>query len=133
MANLEYNYLPPEGETTRHMWTAIGDKGAIHIWAEPVPSEGWRWPEEYYGGVEKHSKTPVYDFNSDKPDHEECWLLKCPCWHDGSSLYFSERIEPLLRHVDTPFPPHINEYMNAIMLDWYRSHFEDRFSADAAE
>jgi hypothetical protein len=122
MATLEFNYLPPEGDIKRHLWTAIGENGAIHIWAEPQPTD-WKWPERYFGGIEKHSKVPMYDYNADRPDHPECWLLKCQWWHDGSSLYFSDHIEPLLRNVETPFPKHITEYMNAIMLDWYRSHF----------
>lgn len=131
MSEVVYSYIAPEGKINCHTWTAVGQKGGIHIWAEPTPVGMSFRSEQYYGGIEKHSKAPMYSFNADKPDHSECWLLKCPCWHDGSSLYFSERIEPLLRDVETPFPDHIHEYMNRIMHDWYSSHFLVEDAADA--
>lgn len=130
MEALEYNYIPPEGDVKRHMWTAVGEKGGIHIWAQPhLPDFAERWGEKFFGGIEKHSKVAMYEYNAGKPDHKDCWLLKCPCWHDGSSLYFSERIGPLLQEGGEPFPPHIHEYMNSLMADWYRSHFADQEAA----
>jgi hypothetical protein len=84
------------------------------------------WGEVYYGGVEVHSPKPMYDFGDGKPHHENCWLLKAPCWHDGSSLYFSENIEPMIRGYEGNMPPHITEYINSILHDWYGSKFGKR-------
>jgi hypothetical protein len=117
MGEIKYSYIAPHDDVTRHIWTAIGDNSGVHVWAEPHS-------EKFYGGVEVHSKTRLYDFGDGKPDNDDCWLLGCPCWHDGSSLYFSERIEPFIRHAEQPFGSHINEYMNAIMYDWYQSRFK---------
>lgn len=122
MTELKYAYIPPAGDITRHMWTLVGENGGIHIWAEPT-SDAFRG-EQFYGGIETHSKKRVYDWDA-APSHEDCWLLGCPCWHDGSSLYFSERIEPLIRNMPTPFDAAVHEFMNAILFDWYRSRFEE--------
>lgn len=127
MTDLKYEYIPPHDDVTRHMWTAVGEDGGVHIWAEPHTRD-LGWGEKFYGGVEVHSKTRLYDFGDGKPDHDDCWLLGCPFWHDGSSLYFSERIEPMLRNEAEPFGGHITGYMNAILFDWYQS----RFGRDAA-
>lgn len=123
--NVTYAYLPPEGEVKRHMWTLVGPNGAVHIWAEPMPETLSRsWGEKYYGGVEIHSPKPLYESEwAQNPSHAECWLLKCPCWHDGSSLYFSERIAPLLSQEEAPFGDHVHSFINAILFDWYRSKF----------
>lgn len=131
MNNLTFNYIPASEENRNtHMWTAVGENGGVHIWAAPQPQlEGRYWPEKFFGGVEIHSKVRLYEFGDGKPSHDNCWLLGCPCHHDGSSLYFSERIEPLIRHEPQPFADHIHEYMNAILFDWYR----DRFEKEAAE
>ena len=124
MADLEYKYLPPEGEITRHMWTAVGPNGAVHVWAEPT-SNGFR-DERYYGGVEVHSPKPIYESVwAQEPSHTDCWLLHGPCWHDGTSLYFSERIEPVIRHDEPPFGEHVHSYINAILNDWYQSKFAE--------
>ncbi len=125
MSELKFNYLPASDENRQtHMWTAIGDNGGVHIWAAPSPHMGGRsWPEKFFGGIEIHSKTRMYTFGDGKPDQEKCWLIGCPCYHDGSSLYFSERIEPLIRHAPEPFPEHIHEYMNDILADWYQDKF----------
>lgn len=124
MAEIVYSYLPPEGDITRHIWTATGNNGAVHVWAEPTaPLITHRWGDLYYGGIEIHSRKPLYDFGSQEPSHSDCWLLKCPCWHDGSSLQFSEQVEPFLREAELPFGNHVHEYVNAIMFDWYKSRF----------
>lgn len=125
MADLTYAYLPPEGDVTRHMWTLVGPNGAVHIWAEPNdPAVAARYGELYYGGIEVHSRTPLYDFGSKEPSHTDCWLLKCPCWHDGSSLQFSEQVEPFLRQTELPFGDPVHEYVNSILFDWHRSRFQ---------
>jgi hypothetical protein len=125
MRDLAYEYIAPEGKVTRHMWTLVGPTGAVHIWAEPNdPNFAARWNQEYYGGIEIHSPTRLYSFGDGKPDHDPCWLLNAPCWHDGSSLQFSEQVEPFIRHATLPFGPHVHEFINSILFEWYQSRFK---------
>lgn len=72
-----------------HMWTCIGALGGLHLHISG-PFDG-----RYSGGLEEHRRTPPDRREMEPPDHDECWLLKCPCWHDGTSLYVSEVAIPL--------------------------------------
>ena len=85
----EYRFSIRDGRE-RHDWIAHGTLGAINIWAEPT-APTWR-DEHWFGGIECHS-AERQDYMSEKPSHELCWLLLKPCWHDGSSLQFSEQVE----------------------------------------
>ena len=60
-------------------WAVIGPLGAVHFWKFN------NYPQ--LGGVEEHRKAPADYQNGQPPSHEDCFLLGCPCWHDGSSLY----------------------------------------------
>ncbi len=64
-------------------------------------------PHHYAGdahwsaGLETHSRTPLYA--DEAPSHDYCWLLKCPCWHDGTTMYAEETYLPMAldgRHGD---------------------------------
>lgn len=106
-----------------HYWTAVGSKGAIHIWAAPRTNEQrMLWGGPFFGGVEVHSRAPV---SGDRPpDHEKCWLLDGSCWHDGSSLYFTEQIAPrLARFPDGEFPPWVHTLMEGELHSFYRAQF----------
>ena len=46
--------------------------------------------DRYGGGLEIHYRQPPNYMRVDAPSTDDCWLLKCPCWHDGSSLQASE-------------------------------------------
>ena len=108
-----------DAERPRFTWSAVGPAGGIHIWAQTHSQDAQRtYGEYFYGGVEVHFRKSPY--GEEKPHNDHCWLLKGPCWHDGSSLYFSERIEPLLRCSD-PEGPAIMSYMQAELADWYES------------
>lgn len=103
----------------RFTWSVIGPQGGVHIWAQTHSEASQRdWGDQFYGGVECH-----WPAESGKNDHEDCWLLKKPCRHDGSSLYFSERIEPMLRGQD-PESDAVRSYIESILFDWYRSHID---------
>lgn len=117
MLDLTYNYQAPKGENRHHIWSVVGQAGGVNIWAHP--SAGRSWADEFYGGVEVHSRKPMYGDSA--PSHDECWLIGGPCWHDGSSLYFSEHIEPMLRGRNGDFSGAITEYINSELFDWYRS------------
>lgn len=71
---------------------AIGAKGAVHYHVSRCTLHGQL---HYSSGLEFHYRTPP-DYMQDKPpSHDECPLLKAPCWHDGTSLYAAETYEPL--------------------------------------
>jgi hypothetical protein len=115
----------------RHIWSVVGPKGAVHVWARANHDE-WiaEFGEHWIGGVERHSPVPVYSFNDpDKPDHPDCFLLNGPCWHDGTSLYFSERIAPMLPP-EAPFPEYVHSFVRNVLDDFYESHFG---ASEAAE
>ena len=57
-------------------WGVAGPLGGIHIWCNV---------DFRYGGLEVHRPA------TDKADNENCWLIGCPCNHDGSSLWWDER------------------------------------------
>lgn len=71
----------------KHIWSVVNAAGGIHL---HISQHG----ESVYGGLELHSRTPLY--GSDRaPTGENCWLIGGPCWHDGSSLAAEEYWIPL--------------------------------------
>ena len=122
MTGFTFTYQPPTEENPRHIWSLAGPLGGIHIHATEAQKEIRFMGEKFIGGIEVHSRTPMY---SEHKGHENCWLIGGTCYHDGSSLYFSEYIEPRLRY--QPFDEGTHGTMSAILHDWYRSHFESEF------
>jgi hypothetical protein len=119
----EYRFQVASYNGERHDWILVGDAGAINIWAEPSSAtsfDGRRW----FGGIEGHSKAPAEYQKADKPSQELCWLLLAPCWHDGSSLQFSEEVAPLLPDPSgAPLPEFICQRLMSILQHRYRSWF----------
>jgi hypothetical protein len=110
----------------RHDWNLIGVAGAVGIWAEPS-SGSFSYGENWYGGVEVHSAKPFDYSNAAQPSQELCWLLLKPCWHDGSSLFFSERIEHAI-----PEPsglPISRETTHRLILGHARSWFDSHLAS----
>lgn len=91
--------------------------GGVHIWYKEQPVDFQHWGR-FYGGIEIHSPVQLYDF-APEPTHSECWLLGCPCYHDGSSFYFTERIAPLIDS-DGKLPLAL---ARSILTDWHQSKF----------
>lgn len=77
-----------------HIWSLVGERGGIHVsgWLT-APLSGHYSEPRWIGGIEGHSPIPR-EYESETPSHEHCWLLNGPCWHDGSSLQFSEQLAP---------------------------------------
>lgn len=75
------------------------------------------------GGIEGHSPTPYSE--GDKPSHEHCWLIDGPCWHEGSSLQFSEQIAPYLSAPGKAFTEYDHQEVLSVMLNRYRSWLPD--------
>lgn len=71
-----------------HVWTVVSGQGAVHL---HISDYGQDYAEKYdrdryTGGIEMHYRNPPSYMKDDAPSQDECWILKCPCWHDGSSL-----------------------------------------------
>ena len=82
----------------KHEYTLVGAKGGVHLHISgPHKYDG---QDHWSAGLEVHSRTPMN--GEDKPpSHDECWLLRCPCWHDGTSLYAQEHFLPIVMMGDT--------------------------------
>lgn len=70
----------------RDSYLYITEQGAIEGWQAPYlhPEPG----EEHYGGIEIHSKLPLYD--GQQPHPEPCQWTRGVCYHDGSSLAYDQ-------------------------------------------
>jgi hypothetical protein len=86
----KYEWTKPFN-SVRHNWSLIGPKGAINFHVTI---------SEQFGdsaGLEIHRLSPAEYQRDDPPSHLDCWLLKAPCWHDGTSLYANETLWPMLK------------------------------------
>lgn len=108
----QYKVITREGHDN-HTWCLNGPRGGIHVDAWETTG-GWR-DERWMGGIEAHA--PIGD---GKPSHEHCWLIGKPCWHDGSSLQFSEQIAPYLTPPGKPFTENDHLEVLHVMLSRYR-------------
>lgn len=80
--------------SVRHQWSLIGPRGGLHF--HVTISANPEWPDS--AGLEIHytrGNAPDY-LESKAPSQVPCWLLKEPCWHDGTSLYASETLWPMI-------------------------------------
>ena len=121
-----YKAEPGFNDIPHHTWWIKGKRGGVHIWARQ--SKLTNWPTEWIGGVEVHLASPPEDsgwFNPDEPSHADCWLLNGPCWHDGTSLYFSERIAPLFAWPDdetaNDFDRLPHHYIGFELVHWFNN------------
>lgn len=93
----KYTWAKPFN-SVRHQWELVGRHGGLHFHASITDGYG------VTAGLEVHYLTPPDYMRNDPPSQLPCWLLKCPCWHDGTSLYASETlwpmVEPMLRSGD---------------------------------
>jgi hypothetical protein len=81
----EYSGTP---RTPEHTWSILGADAGMHLWIRGYggKDDDLRWS----GGLEIHYRYPPEHMQNQPPSSDTCWLLKCPCWHDGSSLVASE-------------------------------------------
>lgn len=76
----------------RYSYELVGAKGGLHL--HVTGPHNYDGADHWSAGLEAHSRTPLHEVEA--PSHDECWLLKCPCWHDGTSLYAQEAYLPLV-------------------------------------
>lgn len=87
----EYTYTK-RYSSPNHQWVLVGARGAIHLHISgPHRFDG---EESFSAGLEMHYRQPPDYMANSAPSHDECQILKCPCWHDGTSLYAQERFLP---------------------------------------
>ena len=121
----KYTYEMPFSYA-RHQWTLVGAQGGIHLHITMPPSDD---PDQHISaGLEAHYRTPP-DYMADQaPMHDECWLLKCPCWHDGTSLYAHDVLLPFWLQ-----DPHDHERMFRRLHEEYHSRFGRRTCTPVAQ
>jgi hypothetical protein len=76
-----------------HNWDLIGPKGALNFHAS-MPADG---REEPSCGLEFHHTESLFYAPQDAPHHLNCPLTGGRCWHDGTSLYASENVWPMVK------------------------------------
>ena len=120
----EYRYTRQFGEPF-HQWSIVGALAGLHVW---IKDRGEEFEEQfgsrYSGGIEVHYRTPPSYMSDDAPTYKSCWLLGCPCWHDGSSLQTTEYWIPAWLA-----DPHNHDRM----FDLLQADFESRFHGSVAE
>jgi hypothetical protein len=95
----EYRVSRPYGTDWHHVWLIHGPHGSVHFHFTHNPAH-----EAKYGpsaGLEIHYRTPPAYMKDRAPHHPQCQVLHAPCWHDGTSLYATENLYPLVR-LDAP-------------------------------
>lgn len=101
-----------------HIWSIVGPLGAIHFHVSENPKKSEHEANRYSGGIELHYRSPP-DYMKDQAPHENCWLLKNACWHDGSSLQATEWWIPRWRA-----DPHNHDAMFELLQNEYVGRFE---------
>lgn len=108
-------------------WAVFGEHGGIHLHCNPRDMS--------LGGIEIHSKEPLHEGH--KPHgNANCWLIGCQCYHDGSSLQWSEKWAFIAR--SCLFQHHQNdwwgligdEYAKRFGVDAYVDHNDCEISAE---
>jgi len=70
----------------RHSWELVGPTGGIHFHVADDTA-----------GLEIHYTSPPDYMKGTAPHQTKCWLLNCPCWHDGTSLYATDTLWPMIK------------------------------------
>lgn len=115
-----------------HIWTLANEKGGIHVSAQ-ISRFSTSEYGEWLGGAETHYAAAPDYMDASKPSHEHCWILGGPCWHDGSSLYFSENIAPMLPPTWEKEPHRMADYHHDRVLSELRYLHRIRFSEEEGE
>lgn len=90
----KYEYSKSYGSKATHIWSIIGKHGAMHLHINNYSYSENLEKDTYSGGLETHYRSPPDYMANDAPSSDNCWLLKSPCWHDGTSLYVEEHLIP---------------------------------------
>lgn len=77
-------------------YNLVGVRGGVNLHAVRLIRPEGDAPFAWSGGLEFHFRAAPSGREGEPPDHDECWLLHCPCWHEGSGLIVNEVYAPLL-------------------------------------
>lgn len=80
-----------------HSYELVGRHGALHL---HINDMGEKHADRYSAGLEIHYRSPPEYMDDKPPTHDECWLMKCPCWHDGTTLYAETHFLPMFDGVN---------------------------------
>lgn len=102
--DLSRNYRYTIRQSFRHgrweySWELIGANGGVQLHISGPHEYDGR--ENWSAGLEYHWRKPPSYLAQSPPSHDQCWLLNCPCWHDGTSLYAQDHYLPLFIQGDT--------------------------------
>lgn len=86
----KYTYTNHFGSPT-HEWELIGPIGAVSFRASLTPGY------DPSCGLEFHHTEAAHYRCEEAPDHVNCPLTGGRCWHDGTSLYATETVWPLIK------------------------------------
>ncbi len=90
----KYTFFEPFGHP-KHFYEAVGRWGGLHFHVTDLgETHAEKYGERYSAGLEVHYRQPPDYMDDRPPSHDDCWLLKCPCWHDGTSLYAMKSMLP---------------------------------------
>lgn len=96
----------------RESYLYITEQGTIEGWRSSTPvKDPVLAPTGYFGGIEVHSKTPIY--SGQELSDGYCEWTRGGCYHDGSSLAFRE-IEHFFGRPEVIF---------SVLAEWADSHF----------
>lgn len=119
----KYTWSSPFGNP-RHNWELVGPEGGVHLHV------GLYKGQDASCGLEFHHTRDAWRrlYGRDEaPHHLECHILHAPCWHDGTSLYASEHIWPL---VEPMLKGGEQEAIFRVLEREYERHFERKASED---
>ena len=78
--------------SVRHQWELIGPDGGIHFHVSISKDYGDSCGMGFHRAAWS-ARRP----QTEAPSQHKCWLIGGPCWHDGTSLYASEHVWPVVR------------------------------------
>lgn len=76
-----------------HWWQIIGPRAALHFHVSIDPND--KYPPTC--GLEMHHFSPPEYMQDQAPSQLKCDLTGGRCWHDGTSLYASESLWPMIK------------------------------------
>ena len=81
--------------STKHHWELRGPRGAIHFHVS-IMDDDVKFPDPSCGLEFHHAFDPTK--GQDAPAHIDCPMTGGRCWHEGTSLYASESVWPVVKH-----------------------------------
>lgn len=86
----KYTYQNRFGNPS-HQWELVGPDGGIHFHFNHLKDYSDTAGLEFH-----HSRSANYRPET-APDHTHCPLTGEPCWHDGTSMYATETLLPVIK------------------------------------